>query len=76
MNKENKNNQRDKDEMSKAQTGNASNPSAESDPTESQSQLLGERAEKYLREVASPEDYPDDQDWQQANDDMSGKERE
>ncbi|HEX2535690.1 MAG TPA: hypothetical protein VHK69_18240 [Chitinophagaceae bacterium] len=45
------------------QTGNASNPTPydkSTDPAEHQ--LLGEQAEKYLREVAAPEDYPDAQD--------------
>lgn len=48
-------------------TGNASNPSPHDDtlaPAGS-SQLLDEKAEKYLREVASIEDVPDAQDQQE-----------
>lgn len=52
-----------------APTGNASNPSDQQEPTvpEAANQLLGERAEKYLRESASIEDMPDVQDWQDAD---------
>jgi hypothetical protein len=44
--------------------GNASNPSSRPDDLEpmSDNQLLSEGAEKYLREVASIEDYPDARD--------------
>ena len=48
-------------------TGNASNPAADDDsfaPSPG-SQLLDEKAEKYLREVASIEDVPDAQDQQE-----------
>ena len=44
--------------------GNASNPAPQPDGSEplSSSQVLPEGAEKYLREVASIEDYPDARD--------------
>lgn len=50
--------------QSAASTGNASNPSPQADnlPSPEQSQLLNEKAEKYLRESASIEDLPDAQD--------------
>lgn len=52
--------------MPPAETGNASNPS----PREGMgpaggNQLINEKGEKYLREVAGPEDYPDAQDQQE-----------
>ena len=49
-----------------AGTGNASNPPEKDDAFEpdNSSQLIDERGEKYLREVASIEDYPDAQDHQ------------
>lgn len=53
--------------MPAAPTGNASNPSAEEIP-DTNNQLLDVKAEKYLRESASIEDMPDDQDWQDARD--------
>ena len=55
--------------MLPAETGNASNPAPHNNDLEpaGNNQLLDERAEKYLREVASPEDYPDEQDWQDAD---------
>ena len=45
-------------------TGNASNPASDDDSFSPSpgSQLLDEKAEKYLREVASIEDVPDAQD--------------
>ena len=48
-------------------TGNASNPAPDDDSLSSSpgSQLLDEKAEKYLREVASIEDVPDAQDQQE-----------
>ena len=44
--------------------GNASNPSADPDATKlaGENQVLPQEAEKYLREVASVEDYPDARD--------------
>ena len=68
MDQENRNKQESK--MPPAETGNASNPSPHNDrlePAANNSQLLNERAEKYLRESASPEDYPDEQDWEDAD---------
>ena len=48
-------------------TGNASNPSPRDENTpESNNQLIDPKGEKYLREVSSPEDYPDAQDEQEA----------
>ena len=47
-----------------AESGNASNPSPHPDTQPAGNQLLDARAEKYLREVASPEDYPDAKDEQ------------
>jgi len=52
-----------------AGSGNASNPSPhnkEMEPTNS-SQLLNEKAEKYLRESGNIEDEPDAQDQQEAD---------
>ena len=48
-------------------TGNASNPAPDDDSLSPSpgSQLLDEKAEKYLREVASIEDVPDAQDQQE-----------
>lgn len=56
--------------MPPANTGNASNPSPpdEKDIPAGTNQLLNEKAEKYLREVASIEDLPDAQDEQDMND--------
>ena len=49
-----------------ANTGNASNPSPEDNVSSSAgNQLLNEKAEKYLREVASIEDVPDAADQQE-----------
>ena len=47
--------------------GNASNPAPDPDgsQTTSGNQILPQEAEKYLREVASVEDYPDAQDDQE-----------
>ena len=50
--------------MPPAQTGNASNPSPKEETQPAGNQLIDERGEKYLREVAGPEDYPDAQDEQ------------
>ncbi|HVK97867.1 MAG TPA: hypothetical protein VM368_08620, partial [Flavisolibacter sp.] len=50
-------------EFAPADSGNASNPSPDSDhDTSNNNQLIDEKGEKYLREVASIEDYPDPQD--------------
>lgn len=60
-----------------AETGNASNPAPHNSDLEpdNNNQLLDGRAEKYLREVASPEDYPDEEDWQDAEKIMDGSEQ-
>jgi hypothetical protein len=50
-----------------APSGNASNPSPQQDVPAGNNQLLDEKAEKYLRESASIEDLPDEQDWEEAN---------
>jgi hypothetical protein len=54
------------EQMPAADYGNASNPSPHNSAAEppAENQLLDERAEKYLREVASIEDVPDAQDQQ------------
>lgn len=63
--------------MPPAPTGNASNPSASGDTApQDEHQLLGARAEKYLRESASIEDMPDDEDWQEADDTLRKEDQE
>jgi len=67
MIQQDKHTQQGEQSMPPAQTGNASNPS----PREGMgpaggNQLINEKGEKYLREVASPEDYPDARDEQEA----------
>jgi len=58
--------QSEENKLPAAGTGNASNPPLKDDTFEpaSNNQLIDERGEKYLREVASMEDYPDAQDEQ------------
>lgn len=58
----------DDSRMPPAETGNASNPSPHDDSLEpdNKNQLLDERAEKYIREVSSPEDYPDAEEEENA----------
>lgn len=64
---QNNNNAHKQDAFPPANTGNASNPSADDQTgAPSDNQLLDEKAEKYLREAAPIEDYPDDEDWQEA----------
>ena len=55
-----------------ADYGNASNPSPHNNDLEpdNSNQLLDKRAEKYLREIASPEDYPDAEDEQEMENTM------
>jgi hypothetical protein len=55
--------------MPPAGTGNASNPSPDSEEMQpaGNNQLLDERAEKYLRESANIEDEPDPQDQKDAD---------
>ena len=55
---------RSEGEPKPAGTGNASNPSPTNIQQENSSQLLDEKAEKYLREVASIAYGPDAQDHQ------------
>jgi len=59
-----------------AESGNASNPSPHPDTQPAGNQLLDERAEKYLREVASPEDYPDAEDEQDMDETIQQVENE
>ena len=56
----------EENKMPAAGTGNASNPPLKDDAfePENNNQLIDERGEKYLREVAPIEDYPDPQDDQ------------
>lgn len=54
--------------------GNASNPPANGDSEEQNTQLLDAGAEKYLREGGNIEDMPDEDDWQNADDDSEGTE--
>ena len=63
--------------MPPAPSGNASNPSAEGGMQDvgGPDQLLDPKAEKYLREVSSIEDLPDEQDWQDAEEEIK-KEKE
>lgn len=64
----------DKQGLPAADTGNASNPTPRNEEMEpGKNQLLDERAEKYLREVSSPEDYPDAQDTQEMDDELNSQ---
>jgi hypothetical protein len=56
-----------------AGTGNASNPPEKDERFEpaNNNQLIDERGEKYLREIASIEDYPDAQDQQDMDDTLN-----
>jgi hypothetical protein len=58
--------------------GNASNPAPDDDSLAPSpgTQLLDEKAEKYLREVASIEDVPDAQDQQEADEILAENEKE
>lgn len=53
--------------------GNASNPSPNDDNLDpsASDQLLNDRAEKYLREVASIEDLPDAEDQEEMDETLS-----
>ena len=62
----NDNNAPKQDAFPPANIGNASNPAPDEGAGEG-AQLIDKKGEKYLREVASPEDYPDEQDWEDAN---------
>ena len=61
-----------------AGTGNASNPPLKDDAFEptGNNQLIDERGEKYLREVASIEDYPDAQDDQDMDETIKRENKE
>jgi len=60
-----------------AETGNASNPSPHNEKMEPvNDQLLNEKAEKYLRESASIEDYPDAQDQSEADETIEKENQE
>ena len=79
INNEHSNSMSPEEKLPAAPSGNASNPSPDDEPgiPQGANQLLGERAEKYLRESASIEDVPDEQDWQEADKvlrDNAGKE--
>ncbi len=54
-----------------ADTGNASNPPPHNNFIPADNQLLGEKAETYLRESANIEDIPDPLQEQEAEDQMS-----
>lgn len=63
------------DSQPPAEVGNRSNPSPHDDrfTPPNDSGLLGEKAEKYLREVASIEDMPDAQDQQEMDEVLKAK---
>ena len=51
------------------QTGNASNPAPDENlEPQNREALIDEKGEKYLREVSNPEDYPDPQEADEAED--------
>lgn len=56
----------DDDEMPASVPGHASNPAADGAHDQTGNQLLGKKAEKYLREGGNIEDLPDEEDWQDA----------
>lgn len=59
-------------------TGNASNPAPDDDSLSPSpgNQLLDEKAEKYLREVASIEDVPDAQDQKEMDETLKQHNKE
>lgn len=59
-------------------TGNASNPGPDDSSLQDSpgNQLLDEKAEKYMREVASIEDVPDAQDQQQMDEALQETKKE
>jgi hypothetical protein len=62
------NNKPGQDAFPPANIGNASNPAPNEEAGAPEgNQLIDKKGEKYLREVAAPEDYPDEQDWEEAN---------
>jgi hypothetical protein len=65
----------EKEKMPSAETGNASNPSPENETnSDDDRQLLGKKAEKYIRESGNIEDMPDAQDEYDADKNMARKE--
>jgi hypothetical protein len=68
----------DDEKLPSFNTGNASNPAPDDDSLSPSpgNQLLDEKAEKYLREVASIEDVPDAQDQHEMDKTLSGTEDE
>ncbi|HYH14565.1 MAG TPA: hypothetical protein VD794_05070 [Flavisolibacter sp.] len=70
--------QPEENKMPPAGTGNASNPPLKDDAFEpaNQNQLIDERGEKYLREIASIEDYPDAQDDQDMDETINQENKE
>jgi hypothetical protein len=59
------------DKSRAAGTGNASNPDPQQEPASTNgSQLLNDKAGKYIREVASIEDLPDANDQQEMDDEI------
>lgn len=66
------------DKAPSVNTGNASNPAPDDDslyPSPG-AQLLDEKAEKYLREVASIEDVPDAQDQKEMDETLQKEQKE
>lgn len=47
------------DELPRADTGHASNPSPKEETSAGPEQLIDKKGEKYLRESGNIEDYPD-----------------
>lgn len=69
---ENQNLSHPKNSLPQAEDGNASNPSPHNksmEPAENH-QLLGKKAETYLREAGNIEDVPDAQEQKEAGDNM------
>lgn len=64
---QNDNKKPQQDAFPPANIGNASNPASDDADASTGNQLIDKKGEKYLREVAAPEDYPDEQDWEEAN---------
>ena len=63
-----------KDQNSSAETGNASNPSPLQGMEPRKEQLIDEKGEKYLREVANIEDLPDAVDQEEMDQAVREKE--
>jgi hypothetical protein len=66
--------QQTNDGTDRTTAGNASNPGHRPDDVRPNgNSLLGEKAEKYLREVAPIEDLPDAQDQQEMDETLAGE---